>query len=112
MQGAEEHLGSVEAGLACLTKPAGMKVALTQKVHSCLAYVVVHTCDPAASCVLFNTKTKSACLDPPRLQLRSKRRIAWHTPTHCLLGYVVQCIFAYSAVDKLVCSLDEMSNEQ
>jgi hypothetical protein len=41
MQGAEEHLGRVEAGLARLTKPASMKLALTQKVYFCLGYVVV-----------------------------------------------------------------------
>jgi len=40
MQGAQEHLGGVEAGLARLTKPASMKLVLTQKVHSCLGYVV------------------------------------------------------------------------
>ncbi len=53
MQGAEEHLGGVEACVARLTKPAGMKLALTQKVHSCLGYVVVQmTRDTAANGVL------------------------------------------------------------
>lgn len=96
MQGAEEHLGGVEACLACLTKPAGMKVALTQQVHSCLGHVVVQmTCDTAANVVLSTQRLRVLVLMLPASNWDSKEE---------LLGNILQHT-AYSGTLYNVCLL-------
>ena len=92
MQEAQERQAGVEAALALLTNQAGMKLTLTQKVHSCLGYIVVEmTHDTAANDVLFDTKDKSLVLKyPSSKQLMFKRGIGWQrTSTYRLHKYIV-----------------------
>ena len=100
MQEAQERQAVVEAGLALLTKQAGMKLTLTQKVHSCLGYIVVEmTHDNAANDVLFDTKDKSACLELSFRQAIDVQKRNWlatyfnipPTQVHCVICICLNC---------------------